>query len=72
MRQATTAVPRLLTVPEAAERLGVSRGLVYQLMRRGELAFVQLPLREGAKWSGRRIEQAALDAFIERNRVAVP
>lgn len=65
------AAPRvpLLTVPQAAEQLGVSRELVYQLMRRGELEFVQLPLRTGARWSGRRIEQAAIDAFIERHRV---
>jgi excisionase family DNA binding protein len=68
------AVPRmpLLTVPEAAEQLGISRELVYQLMRRGELQFIQLPLRTGARWSGRRVEQAAVDAFIERHRVTSP
>jgi excisionase family DNA binding protein len=65
------AAPRalLLTVPEAAAQLGISREFAYQLMRRGELEHIQLPLRTGAKWSGRRIEQFAVDAFIERHRV---
>lgn len=68
------AAPRmpLLVVPEAAEQLGISRELAYQLMRRGELEFVQLPLRTGARWSGRRIEQSAVDAFIEEHRVRCP
>ena len=62
----------LLTVPEAAEQLGVSREYVYGLMRRGELEYIQLPLRTGARWSGRRIEQAAIDAFIEASRRSEP
>jgi excisionase family DNA binding protein len=63
----STRIP-LLTVPEAAEQLGISREYVYELMRRGELDYIQLPLRTGARWSGRRIEQTAIDAFIENNR----
>jgi excisionase family DNA binding protein len=67
--QATASQTPLLTVDETAERLSVSREYIYQLIRRGELACIELPLREGAKWSGKRIEPAELEAFIERNRV---
>jgi excisionase family DNA binding protein len=49
----------MLTVKAVAERLGVSRGLVYALVRTGKL-------RAGKFGTGRgtiRIEEAALDEF---------
>lgn len=57
---------RLLTVAEAYERLGVSRDKLYELMRTGELPFVKLP--PYTKQSGRRIEEAEVEAFIRRHR----
>lgn len=62
---------RLLTVAEACEQLGMSRTAVYQLMYRGEFPSVQIPSENGGK-STRRIEQAAIDAFIARYRVEHP
>lgn len=58
--------PKLLKVNEAAAQLGISREQVYALISRGELASVKIPGRNQA-WA-RRIEQAEIDAFIERNR----
>jgi excisionase family DNA binding protein len=65
MKEAAAA-PRLLTVPEAAERLGVQRRKIYELMASGDLASVKLP--PGTPQSGRRIEEAEISAFIDRNR----
>ncbi len=61
---------RLLTVPQVAERLSVSRRYVYLLMDREELAYVELPRAPGARWSGRRIRESEVDAFIARNEQA--
>jgi excisionase family DNA binding protein len=55
----------LLTVEEAAERLGVGRSTLYVLMSRGEVA----SLRVGRL---RRIEPEALTAFIARHRADQP
>ena len=51
----------LLTIPEAAQRLGVGRTTVYELTARGELEVVHI---------GRaaRIPATALDAFVARLR----
>ncbi len=51
----------LLTIPQAAQRLGVGRTTVYELTSAGELEVVHI---------GRcaRIPTAALDAFVERIR----
>jgi excisionase family DNA binding protein len=62
--------PKLLTVDEAQGQLGISRDKIYELMSGGELAFVKLP--PGTKHAGRRIEQAEINAFIERNRQRIP
>jgi excisionase family DNA binding protein len=51
----------LLTIPQAAHRLGVGRTTVYELTNAGKLEVVHI---------GRcaRIPTAALDAFVERIR----
>ncbi len=51
----------LLTIPQAAQRLGVGRTTVYELTNAGELDVVHI---------GRcaRIPAAAVDAFVERIR----
>jgi excisionase family DNA binding protein len=59
--------PRLLTAPQVAERLSVSRRYVYQLMNRGELAYIELPRSPGSAWSGRRIRESEVSAFMDRN-----
>jgi excisionase family DNA binding protein len=52
--------PRLLlTVAEAAERLGLGRTKVYELLARGEIASVRI----GA---ARRVPASALEAYVER------
>jgi excisionase family DNA binding protein len=61
---------RLLTVAAARERLGMSKDKLYELMRAGELAFVKLP--PYTQHSGRRIEEAEIEAFIARNRQSAP
>lgn len=49
----------LLTVPEAAARLGVARSYLYTRVMRGELVSVKLG-------RARRIPVHALDQFVER------
>jgi excisionase family DNA binding protein len=58
-----TTEPALLTIPEVARELRVSRATVYRYFADGDLKRVRL----GAKghW---RVERAEVDAFIERNR----
>lgn len=58
--------PKLVTVNEACEQLGMSRNKLYELMTAGEFAYVSLPPH--SKQAGRRIEQAEIAAFIARNR----
>ena len=62
----TDGKPRLLTVDEAAAQLGISREQLCTFMREGEIAWVSFPPH--TKQTGRRVEQAEIDAFIERNR----
>jgi len=52
------APQKLLTIPEAAEILRVSRRTVYELMRKGSLS----SLKVGGQ---RRIPAAVLDRWIE-------
>jgi excisionase family DNA binding protein len=52
----------LLTVIQAAERLGVGRTLVYTLMERGELPFVKIGRT-------RRLRPIHLDELIRRNTI---
>jgi excisionase family DNA binding protein len=60
---------RLVTPADAADQLCISLRTIYELMSTGALASIKLP--PGGKTSPRRIEQAEIDAFIERNRVKV-
>jgi excisionase family DNA binding protein len=53
--------PLLLTVPEAAATLRISRAQAYNLIARGELESVHI----GAS---RRVPAAALSAFVEQLR----
>lgn len=48
----------LLTVPQAADRLGVGRSLLYEMIRRGELQSIRLG-------RARRVPVAALQHFVE-------
>lgn len=41
----TAAAPLVLTVPEAARRLGISRTLAYELIARGQLPALRLGRR---------------------------
>ncbi len=51
----------LLTVPEAAERLGVGRSFLYNVIQRGELVTVKLG-------RARRVPVAELNHYVERLR----
>jgi excisionase family DNA binding protein len=56
--------PRLLTIPETAEALGLSRrskNAVYRLIASGELKAVTMP-------KGQRIDVRDLEDFIERRK----
>lgn len=55
-----------LTVPEVARRLGISRGLAYQLARRGELPVLRLGKRLviPRKAFDRLLEQAGQEAAV--------
>jgi excisionase family DNA binding protein len=53
-------VTDLLTVPQAMERLKVSRWTLYNLIRSGELASVVVGQR------CRRIPSSAIDAFVSQ------
>jgi excisionase family DNA binding protein len=49
----------LLTVDEVAERLGLGRTKVYELLGRGEIASVRIG-------TARRVPASALEAYVER------
>lgn len=65
MDQATRVTPAvgevLITVPEAARRLAISRSYLYQYLQRGRLPSVRIG-------RARRIRVADLEAFVERLR----
>lgn len=52
---------RLLTVPQAAERLAFSRATVHRLIRAGRLRAVRLG--QGSPW---RVPEDAIGEFIEQ------
>lgn len=57
-----TSVGPLMTVAEAANTLNISRSHAYNLMDRGDLAYVKLG-------KSRRIPEAAVNQLITRNLV---
>lgn len=57
---------RLLTVKEVAERLKVSPAMIYLLCSRGRMPHVRVGIGDHGTI---RIEEAALAAFVEANRV---
>ena len=64
------APSRLLRREEAAEYLGIGLNKLNELIRTGQLASVGIPPKPGGVRPARRVEQAELDRFIERNRTA--
>jgi excisionase family DNA binding protein len=58
-------IPRLLTVPEVAERLGVDRTTVYRLIHENELPAVRL--RRGPKRAPLRIPEDEFEAWLFAN-----
>src|SRR5690242_14478751 len=61
----SSSTGRMLTVKEAGERLRVSSSLVYQLCARGVLEHHRCGLGRGTI----RIEEKALEAYLERSKV---
>ena len=61
IQQPNPATPLLLTVEQAAERLGIGRTLAYALVSAGEIESVQIGRL-------RRIPADALPAFLDRLR----
>ena len=61
IQQPDPATPLLLTVEQAAERLGIGRTLLYALVSAGEIESVQIGRL-------RRIPADALPAFLHRLR----
>jgi len=55
---------KLLTIPEAAERLGRGRHFVYGLIRTGQIKPSYLPSARGKQMAA-RIDERVLDAFID-------
>jgi excisionase family DNA binding protein len=55
-------IPRLLTVPQVAERLGIDRSTVYRLIHENELPAVRL--RRGPKRSPLRIPEDEFEAWL--------
>ena len=61
----------LVRIPEAADRLGLSRSTVYELIAAGELKVVRygravrVPVSELAGWVGRRVQHAHVSAAVE-------
>lgn len=61
IQQPEPAIPLLLTVEQAADRLGIGRTLAYALVSAGEIESVQIGRL-------RRIPADALPAFLDRLR----
>lgn len=61
----TSRVRLLLTIEEAADRLGIGRTLMYALVKDGDVESVRIGRL-------RRIPADALPAYLDRLRAAVP
>lgn len=55
----------VLSINEAAAVLGVERSTIYRLLRTGELQAIRVGQR-------RRFRPEDIDAYLERNREAIP
>jgi excisionase family DNA binding protein len=55
----------VLSINEAADVLGIARATLYRLLRTGELQSVRVGKR-------RKFRPEDLDAYLERNREALP
>ena len=64
-RYAAGRISPVLSINEAADVLGIARATVYRLLRTGELQSVRVGKR-------RKFRPEDLDAYLERNREAVP
>jgi hypothetical protein len=62
---ATTALPRLLTIPEVKELLGCSENFVYSLIADDELSTVDIS-RPGSRKPKTRIPEDVARAFLKR------
>ncbi len=61
---------RLLTLPEAGERLGCSLSTVYRLVRSGELRVVRAKIRNASAPEGvLRVPESAIAESVEEVRV---
>lgn len=58
---------RLVPLPEAAERLGVSVCHLRDLCLRGEMASVKIGTRPGKRGGRRLIPESELSAWVARN-----
>lgn len=57
--------PRLVSVEQAATRLGIGRTLLHQLIARGELTAITLRSTPGARGT-LRLKLVDVDAYIDR------
>lgn len=67
----TTTLPgasKLLTIPETAERMGVSRSHVYNLIWSGELKFVNIAKRKTGRTKMRVSEDAIAELEMSRTK----
>lgn len=54
--------PKLLTVADVMDELGVSRATVYRLMQNGKLRYIRIE-------SMRRFRRQDVDAYVQSNQV---
>jgi excisionase family DNA binding protein len=67
--QPPQVAPLLRTAADAATLLGLTRDQIYRLVQAGHLTAVRIPSRTGHGDGPLRIEQQAIDAFIDSNRI---
>lgn len=60
---------KLLTIPEAANRIGCSRAHIYNLISAGQLSRYDISLGPRPKT---RVADSDVDAYIESIRVPIP
>ena len=63
---------QLLTIEQAAERLTVNERSVRQLMSSGQLAWVDVSVKQNSLKPRKRIREADLFAFMEARTVQPP